>query len=599
MLAAGMGKRLGKYTDNNTKCMLEVAGKKLIDRAIEAIKFAGIKKFVIVVGYEGHNLINYLNEKYKNDKDIEFEYINNTIYDKTNNIYSLYLAKDSFMKDDTILLESDLIFDKEIIKKIVENKNPNVATVAKYASWMDGTVVNVGEDNIITQFIEKKDFDYSKIDGYYKTVNIYKFSKEFINNQYMPFLSAYIKAYGENEYYETVLKAISHLSRSYIKAHILDKEKWYEIDDAQDYDIATALFAEGEEKLRHMQNKYGGYWRYDGLLDYCYLVNPYFPNQKMLDKMRAEYNILLRQYPSGLSIQNLNAERMFGVDSDKLLVGNGAAEIINVLRKVIKGKLGVCVPTFNEYIRCFPDCEIVKLNTSFTDYSYDVNQILKHIDKVDNMVIINPDNPSGSFICYDDIIKIVEKCNKQDKLIVFDESFIDFAEKGLRYSLIRNDILDRYQNLIVIKSISKSYGVPGLRLGIMACGNKEIINIIRQNMAVWNINSFAEYFLQIITLYQDDYLIACDKIVKEREYMTVELRKAGYKVYDSQANFIMVKLNKNSTQLAISLLEKQNILIKDLYKKDTFNEPKYIRLAIRDRKDNERIIEALVDEANL
>ena len=599
MLAAGMGKRLGKYTDNNTKCMLEVAGKRLVDRAVEAVKFAGIKKFVIVVGYKAENLINYLNWKYKDDRDIEFIFINNSVYDKTNNIYSLYLARDYFVKDDTILLESDLIFDKEIIKKVMEDEYPNVATVAKYASWMDGTVVNVGEDNIITQFIEKKDFDYSKIDGYYKTVNIYKFSKEFINNQYMPFLSAYIKAYGENEYYETVLKAISHLSRSYIKAHILDKEKWYEIDDAQDYDIATALFAEGEEKLRHMQNKYGGYWRYDGLLDYCYLVNPYFPNQKMLDKMRAEYNILLRQYPSGLSIQNLNAERMFGVDSDKLLVGNGAAEIINVLRKVIKGKLGVCVPTFNEYIRCFPDCEIVKLNTSFTDYSYDVNQILKHIDKVDNMVIINPDNPSGSFICYDDIIKIVEKCNKQDKLIVFDESFIDFAEKGLRYSLIRNDILDRYQNLIVIKSISKSYGVPGLRLGIMACGNKEIINIIRQNMAVWNINSFAEYFLQIITLYQDDYLIACDKIVKEREYMTVELRKAGYKVYDSQANFIMVKLNKNSTQLAISLLEKQNILIKDLYKKDTFNEPKYIRLAIRDRKDNERIIEALVDEANL
>lgn len=594
MLAAGMGKRLGKYTNNNTKCMLEVAGKRLVDRAVEAVKFAGIKKFVIVVGYKAENLINYLNWKYKDDRDIEFIFINNSVYDKTNNIYSLYLARDYFVKDDTILLESDLIFDKEIIKKVMEDEYPNVATVAKYASWMDGTVVNVGEDNIITQFIEKKDFDYSKIDGYYKTVNIYKFSKEFINNQYMPFLSAYIKAYGENEYYETVLKAISHLSRSYIKAHILDKEKWYEIDDAQDYDIVTALFAEGEEKLRHMQNKYGGYWRYDGLLDYCYLVNPYFPNQKMLDKMRAEYNILLRQYPSGLSIQNLNAERMFGVDSDKLLVGNGAAEIINVLRKVIKGKLGVCVPTFNEYIRCFPDCEIVKLNTSFTDYSYDVNQILKHIDKVDNMVIINPDNPSGSFICYDDIIKIVEKCNKQDKLIVFDESFIDFAEKGLRYSLIRNDILDRYQNLIVIKSISKSYGVPGLRLGIMACGNKEIINIIRQNMAVWNINSFAEYFLQIITLYQDDYLIACDRIADEREYMSTELRKAGYKVYDSQANFIMVKLNKDSTQTAIDLLENQNILIKDLYRKDTFDKPEYIRLAIRARSENEKVIDALM-----
>jgi histidinol-phosphate/aromatic aminotransferase/cobyric acid decarboxylase-like protein/choline kinase len=599
MLAAGMGKRLGKYTDNNTKCMLEVAGKKLVDRTIDAVKFAGIKKFVIVVGYEGDNLINYLNKKYKNDKDIEFEFINNTIYNKTNNIYSLFLAKDSFMKDDTILLESDLIFDKEIIKKIVENKNPNVATVAKYASWMDGTVVNVGEDNIITQFIEKKDFDYSKIDGYYKTVNIYKFSKEFINNQYMPFLSAYIKAYGENEYYETVLKAISHLSRSHIRAHILEKEKWYEIDDAQDYDISTALFSEGETKLRHMQNKYGGYWRYDGLLDYCYLVNPYFPNKKMVDKMKNEYDILLRQYPSGLNIQNLNAGRMFGVDADKLLVGNGAAELINVLQKVIKGKLGVCVPTFNEYIRCFPDCEIVKLNTSLTDYAYDVDEILKHIDKVDNMVIINPDNPSGSLIHYDDIIRIIEKCHKQNKLIVFDESFIDFAQKELRYTLIDDNILNKYQNLIVIKSISKSYGVPGLRLGIMACGNKEIINTIRQNMAVWNINSFAEYFLQIITLYQKDYFKACDRIAEEREYMTAELRKAGYKVYGSQANFIMVKLHKNSTQTAINLLEKQNILIKDLYKKDTFNKPEYIRLAIRNREDNERIIATLIREASL
>lgn len=284
---------------------------------------------------------------------------------------------------------------------------------------------------------------------------------------------------------------------------------------------------------------------------------------------------------------------MFGIDADKLLVGNGAAELINVLQKVVKGKLGVCVPTFNEYIRCFPDCEIVKLNTSLTDYAYDVDEILKHIDKVDNMVIINPDNPSGSLIHYDDIIRIIEKCHKQNKLIVIDESFIDFAEKDIRYTLIDDDILNKYQNLIVIKSISKSYGVPGLRLGIMACGNKEIISAIRQNMAVWNINSFAEYFLQIITLYQKDYFEACDRIGEEREYMTAELRKAGYKVYSSQANFIMVKLHNNSTQTAIDLLEKQNILIKDLYQKDTFNKPEYIRLAIRDRKENERIIKEL------
>ncbi len=456
-------------------------------------------------------------------------------------------------------------------------------------------MVNVADEGTITQFIEKKDFDYSKINDYYKTVNIYKFSKEFIKNQYIPFLSAYIAAYGENEYYETVLKAISHIAKSQIKAHILTSEKWYEIDDAQDYDIATALFSKGEEKLRHMQNKYGGYWRYDGLLDYCYLVNPYFPSHKMTEKMISEYDTLLRQYPSGLNTQNLNAGRMFGVDANKLLVGNGAAEIINVLRYVIKGKLGVCVPTFNEYIRCFPDCEIVKLNTARTDYCYEVDSILNHIDKVDNMVIINPDNPSGSFIKYDDIIKIIDKCHRQNKLLVFDESFIDFARKDIRYTLINDDILEKHHNLIVIKSISKSYGVPGLRLGIMACGNENINKVVRENMAVWNINSFAEYFLQIITLYQKDYFNACDKVAEEREHMTAKLRSLGYKVYDSQANFIMLKLNKNSTQTAINLLEKQNILIKDLYRKDTFDKPEYIRLAIRERKDNERIIATLAE----
>lgn len=594
MLAAGMGKRLGKFTNDNTKCMLEVAGVKLVDRVVEAVKIAGIKKFIVVVGYKGQNLINYLNSKYRNDKEIEFVFVNNKIYDKTNNIYSLYLAKDYFSQDDTILIESDLIFDNDIIKKIVENKDLNIATVAKYESWMDGTVVNINDtDNLITQFIEKKDFDFSKIDGYYKTVNIYKFSKEFINKQYIPFLSAYIEAYGDNEYYETVLKAISHLSRSKIHAHILENEKWYEIDDAQDYDIATALFSRGEEKLRHMQNKFGGYWRYKGLLDYCYLVNPYFPDKKMADKMMSEYDVLLRQYPSGLNIQNLNAGRMFGIDGSKIIVGNGAAEIINSLNSVIKGKFGVCVPTFNEYVRCFSDCEIIKFNTSLNDYNYVVGELLEHIDKVDNMAIINPDNPSGSFLKFDEIIQIIDKCQRQGKYIVIDESFIDFAKKDLRYTLIDEKLLDKYDKLIVIKSISKSYGVPGLRLGIMACGNLEVVRKVRNSMAIWNINSFAEYFLQIITLYQSNYWKACDKIAEERDFLSQELRKMGYKVYESQANFVMVKLNSDSTEMAIKLLEENNILIKDLYRKDTFEKPVYIRLAIRDRNDNLRLLNAL------
>lgn len=135
MLAAGMGKRLGKYTQVNTKCMLEVAGKKLIDRAIDAIKRAKIKKLILVIGYKGKALQDYIESNYANG-EIEFAFIYNNDYSSTNNIYSLYLAKDEMIKDDTILLESDLIYDDNIIKRIIADKRPDLVAVAKYKEWM-------------------------------------------------------------------------------------------------------------------------------------------------------------------------------------------------------------------------------------------------------------------------------------------------------------------------------------------------------------------------------------------------------------------------------------------------------------------------------
>ena len=198
MLAAGMGRRLGKFTNNNTKCMVEVAGEKLIDRAIDAIKMAGIKKFILAIGYEGANLQNYVLDKYS-DCGIEFVFIDNKDYATSNNIYSFYIAKEYLEQDDTVMLESDLIYDKSIIKKVVESKDKDIAVVAKYESWMDGTVVTCDEERNIVEFIEKTDMDLNLSEKYYKTVNIYKFSPEF-EGTYIPFLEAYMKAYGLNSY---------------------------------------------------------------------------------------------------------------------------------------------------------------------------------------------------------------------------------------------------------------------------------------------------------------------------------------------------------------------------------------------------------------
>lgn len=594
MLAAGKGSRLGKLTKNNTKCMLEINGISLLERAIIALKNANINKLVLVIGYKGDNLKKYIKDK-KLDKKIDIEYVENKDYDTTNNIYSLYLAKDYFYKDDTILLESDIIYDDSLIANLIKSDYENAVVVAKYQQWMDGTVVTIDEDDNIIEFIEKANFDYGKIDNYYKTVNIYKFSKEYLVNYYLPFLRAYIEAYGKNDYYELVLKVISSISKSGLKAYKLNNEPWYEIDDCQDYDIATVLFSKEEEKIKLYQKRFGGYWRFESLKDYCYLVNPYFPNNLMLEKIKYYFSNLITQYPSTMNIECNCISRFFNVSENKILIGNGAAELINNLKHVIKGKVAVFIPTFNEYVRCFPDNEIIKIDTSKKDYKIDKDLALSCLDLTDCLVIINPDNPSGNFIKFEDLIEIIEKYNDKNKKIIIDESFVDFSDSSLRYTLIEDEILDKYKNLIVIKSISKSYGVPGLRLGVLASSDKLILQTIKNNMPVWNINSFAEYFLQIFVPFKKDYVSSCDKISESRELFIKELKKISFlKVYGSQANYVMIKLkNASSSDLTKFFLEKYNILIKDLSNKDGFRNDNFIRIAVKKPEENMIIIEAL------
>lgn len=599
MLAAGKGSRLGKYTKNNTKCMLEVHGKTLLERAIDALLLASIKDFIIVLGYKGENVKKYIREKGL-DKKINIIYVDNDVYDTTNNIYSLYLAKDYLIKDDTILLESDLIYDVSIVKKLVDSKYDSAAVIAKYEEWMDGTVVTLNDEGFINSFIERKNFEYKNADNYYKTVNIYKFSKEFSERFYLPFLESYIKAYGNNDYYELVLKVISGLKEVKLHGFKLTGEDWYEIDDAQDYDIVNAIFAPStKEKLELFHKRFGGYWRFNGIKDYCYLVNPYFPTKQMIDKMKYFYNELLFNYPSGQKIEKICASRMFdNVNEDNILIGNGAAELINNLRYIVGKRIGLTIPSFNEYVRCFPDCEIAYINSSDDNYRLSLDKIIDKLDDVDTMIIISPDNPSGSCLKYEEVIEILDIAKEKNKQVIFDESFMDFANNN--YTLIDDDILNKYSDLVVIKSISKSYGVPGLRLGVLASGNEKYIKTINNNLPVWNINSFAEYFLQIINIYKKDYIEGCKKIKEERDRFYKELIKIkDLYIYPSEANYFMCKLlSGNANELAEYLLDNNKILIKVLNGKNGFDDGEYIRIAIKSTIDNDYLVKSIKEYYN-
>ena len=597
MLAAGMGKRLGNYTKNATKCMVPVNGKTLIEYTIESLIYAGIKKFTMVVGYKKDVLKNFLKGKYP---QIQIDFIDNDVYDSTNNIYSLYLARDVLSSDDTILLESDLIFDKEIIREIVSSPEKNLAVVSHFENWMDGTVTVLNEEKAIKRIVSKSDFDWNKVDSYYKTVNIYKFSKEFSKNIYMPFLSAYQTAYSKNEYYETVLKVISYLDGDILKAHLVDGSRWYEIDDPADLKIASTRFSSGKEHLESMYKTFGGYWRYPAMLDFCYLVNPYFPPKALVNEMKQMTDILLESYPSGDKQQSLLAGKIFGVLPEHIAVGNGAAELIASISELSSGKVVVPFPTFNEYPNRFGNENTVWLPAN-EDFSYSVEDIVRSAEEnsASYVLLINPDNPSGHFFTKQDVIVLAEQLSSKNVKLILDESFVDFAEPEIRFTFIDEELISKYKNVIVIKSISKSYGVPGIRLGVLVSSDESLIEKIQKNTSIWNINSFAEFFLQIFDKYKKFYGSACDKIAEERARFSSELSKIpGVKVYESQANYLLCKLSGEAEKigslgLAEKLLDGYNILIKDLSSKKGFEKGQFIRLAVRNCQDNDRLIFAL------
>jgi len=595
ILAAGMGKRLGSLTKVNTKCMIKVNGVTLIERMLKQLDYKGLSRIVLVVGYEKEKLIDYIAALNIRTPII---YIENPVYDKTNNIYSLSLAKEWLCQEETLLLESDLIFESAVLDEIIYDKRENLALVDRYESWMDGTCVSIASDDKIDKFVPREDFSFDEMKNYYKTVNIYKFSKVFSRNIYVPFLEAYSKALGNSEYYEQVLRVITLVNDSKLRVKKLTGQRWYEIDDIQDLDIAASIFnSDAEGKVAMMQERYGGYWRYPKLIDFCYLVNPYFPPTKLMDEIKANFEKLVTQYPSGQGVNCLLAAKNFRVNPKNILVGNGAAELIKSLMSKLKGKVGFIQPTFEEY----PNRYNQKASVFFAPsdkFAYTVDEIINFFDKqdIDNLVIINPDNPTGNYFPKQDILRLVGWAKDRQIILIIDESFVDFADEA-GSTIIGQDFLVDNAHLYVVKSISKTKGVPGLRLGVLAAGNDKMIKLLKEDVAIWNINSLAEFYMQIEEKYHDDYKESLVRIRKERAEFELELKKIkGLRVIPSQANYVMVEITKGITakELTKILLIKYNLFVKDLSGK--LNNKPYLRLAIKTPVDNNKLLAALVNE---
>ena len=238
ILAAGMGTRLHPLTISRPKCLVEVNGKPIVQHQLESLAKAGVAECVLVTGYLSDQLRGHLGRQFRG---VEISYVENERYDKTNNLYSLWLAIKEF-DDDITLLEGDLVFEDALLEQLFTSPDPNVAVVDRYQPFMDGTVI-LAEGRVSKTMVLKKDqgadFDYSRA---LKTVNIYKLSRKDLSHQIIPELTRYVVEGKTDQYYEAVFADL--VSRGIFELSILRTEatKWAEIDTIEDLELAERLF---------------------------------------------------------------------------------------------------------------------------------------------------------------------------------------------------------------------------------------------------------------------------------------------------------------------------------------------------------------------
>lgn len=327
----------------------------------------------------------------------------------------------------------------------------------------------------------------------------------------------------------------------------------------------------------------------EDILDFSSNINPYLP--KDIDKYILEGLKLSSKYPD---IEYINLRKNIGsylnINSDYIIPGNGASEIIYLLMKILDGPLGIINPTFSEYERAanLNNVEIVDLYFD-SDFKLDIKEVEKNLDEFKYLFICNPNNPSGSVENVDKLIKLLKE-NK--KFLIIDETFMEFVHKNEEYTLI--NYINDYDNIFILKAITKFFGLPGIRLGYGVTSNKEILNKMWKYKEPWSVNSFAENICNYI-FKEEDYIENTKNYFKEEiDFMIENLEKIdNLEVFKSNTNFILLKLRKyDSIYLKEKLFLEKNILIRDASNFKGLDEH-YIRVAVKKREENETLIDAL------
>ena len=356
------------------------------------------------------------------------------------------------------------------------------------------------------------------------------------------------------------------------------------------------------EKYKFISGEHGGYYRHN-FIDHAYLYNLYFPPEAVFTNFKEQIHDIVLNYPMAQNALAGLIGKLIDQPAERIVVGNGAAELIKIVSGHISGKLIVPVPSFNEYANATPSGRVVEFPLEFPSFHLDVDKFVAEAIRVkaDVAVVVTPNNPTSLLIPRPDLIRLAKKLKTHDCMLIVDESFLDFAENPDQISLEQE--IENYPNTAIFKSMSKAYGICGLRIGYMLTANSKFAEAIRNGVHIWNINGFAEEFLRLLPDYKQEFIDSCKQVRTDRDSLYKKLCEIeGMTVFKPDANFIFCRLPdyvQRAPEITKKLFIEHNMYIKDCVGKTQPDSDRYLRIASRTEAENCQLVAALIDVMDL
>jgi len=353
-----------------------------------------------------------------------------------------------------------------------------------------------------------------------------------------------------------------------------------------------------EQQYQALASAHGGYWRY-GFIDHAYLYNLHFPPERFFDLLKNQIHDLVLNYPVAQGTLANWVGELIDQPAERIVVGNGASELIKIVSGHIAKNLIVPVPSFNEYANAAPAETVLEFALDPPSLQLDVDEFATEAlrCKADVAVVVTPNNPTSLLVPKTDLIRLASKLAEHNCMLIVDESFIDFANNRDQETL-EPDIA-RLPNVAVFKSMSKAYGICGLRIGYMLTANTDFAERVRSGIHIWNLNGFAETFLKTAPEYSEEFKSSCTQVREDRDLFYQGLSSIeDLLVYEPEANFIFCRLPDGAPsgpETARMLFVEHNIYIKHCHGKSMPEPERYIRIASRTQEENRHLVTVLRD----